>query len=80
MDKGTGEQWESEMNGESSMEAYTLTYAKQVARGNLVYDWEPKLGLCHKLEGWERMGGEREVQEGGDLWLIHVDVWQKSIL
>ena len=28
MDKGTGEEWESEMNGESSMDAYILTYAK----------------------------------------------------
>ena len=23
------------------------------------------------------MGGGREGQEGGDLWLIHVDIWQK---
>ena len=23
------------------------------------------------------MRGGREVQEGGDIWLIHVDVWQK---
>ena len=23
------------------------------------------------------MGGGREVQEEGNLWLIHVDVWQK---
>ena len=51
MDTSREEEGQGEMNGESSMEAYTLTYAKQVARGNLVYDWEPKLGLCHKLEG-----------------------------
>ena len=42
---------------------------------------ELKLGLCNNLEGWEGVAGGREVKEGGDichLWLIHVDVWQKS--
>ena len=29
MNKGGGEEGEGEMNGERSMEAYTLTYAKQ---------------------------------------------------
>ena len=36
--------------------------------------------LCDNLEGWDRVEGGMEVQEGGDmynLWLIHVDVWQK---
>ena len=36
--------------------------------------------LCDKLEGWDGVGGRREVQEGGDiciLWLIHGDVRQK---
>ena len=36
--------------------------------------------LCDNLEGWDKVGGGREVQKGGDiynLWLIHVDVWQK---
>ena len=37
--------------------------------------------LCDYLEGWDGVGDGREVQEGGDtyvdLWLIHVDVWQK---
>ena len=38
--------------------------------------------LCDSLEGWDGVGGGREVQEGGDyvyLWLIHVDGWQKLI-
>ena len=38
---------------------------------------ELKLGLCNNLERWEGVGGGREVQEEGNLWLIHVDVWQK---
>ena len=32
------------------------------------------------IEGWEKMGGRREVQEAGIyvyLWLIHVNVWWK---
>ena len=36
--------------------------------------------LCDNLEGWDKVVGGREVQKGGDiynLWLIHVDVWQK---
>ena len=36
--KGGKEEGEGEMNGESSMEAYTLTYVKQIASGNWLYD------------------------------------------
>ena len=35
MDTGVGEEGEGGMNGESSMEAYTLPYVKQIANGNL---------------------------------------------
>ena len=37
---------------------------------------------CNNLEGWELVGGRREVQEGGTyvhLLLIHVEVWQKPM-
>ena len=34
--------------------------------------------LCDNIEGWDRVGDRREVQEGGFMWLIHVDVGQKS--
>ena len=41
MDKGWGgEEGEGEMNGENSMEAYTLPYVKQIANGKLLYDSE----------------------------------------
>ena len=33
--------------------------------------------LCDNIEGWDRVGDRREVQEGGVIWLIHVDVGQK---
>ena len=35
------------------------------------------LVLSDSLEGWDGVGGGREVQEGAYLLLIHVDVWQK---
>ena len=42
---------------------------------------ELKPGLWNNLEGWDGVGGRREVQEGGDvcicLWVIPVVVWQK---
>ena len=37
-----------------------------MANGNLLYGLKLKWGLCNNLEGWERVGGGREVQEGGD--------------
>ena len=40
MDKHKGEEGGGEINGERSMEAYTLTYVKQTANGNLLYDSE----------------------------------------
>ena len=42
---------------------------------------EIKPGLCDNLEGWEGVGDEKEVQEGGTykyLRLIHIAVLQKS--
>ena len=38
--------------------------------------------LYDNLEGWDGVGGRREVQEGGAqvyLGLNHVDVWQKPM-
>ena len=37
---GGGEERESGVNGESSMEAYTLPCVKQITNGNLLYDTE----------------------------------------
>ena len=69
MDKGRGEEGAGEMNGESSMEAYTLTYAKQPASGNLLYDaGSTNLALCENPKGWDGVGGGSEVQEGGDMY------------
>ena len=43
-----------------------------------VYQRELKSGALYNLEGWDGVGGEREVEREGTyvyLWLIHVDVW-----
>ena len=60
---------------------YILDYWKNIKlidNGNLVCDSELKLGLCNNPEGWEvERRFKREVQ-AVHLWLIHVDVWQKS--
>ena len=31
------------------------------------------LGLCDNLEGWESVGGGKEVQEGGDMCIPMAD-------
>ena len=67
-EKSEGEEGEGEMNGESIMEAYTLTYLKQIAYGDFfVWPRELKLGLCNNLMCWERVRGGRKVQERGDI-------------
>ena len=61
---------------------HTPSYVKQIASGNLLFasgssNWCP---MTDNLEGWDGVGGGREVQKEGTyvyLWLIHVDVWQK---
>ena len=56
------------------METYTLPYVKQIASGSLLYkSGKPKPGLCDNLEGWDGVGGEREVQQGGDVCISMAD-------
>ena len=82
MTMGGGEEGEGEMNGESSKEAYTLPYVKQIANGNLLYESgnsnQGSITIQMGEKGQE-VGG-RFKREGTYvyLWLIHVDVWQKS--
>ena len=33
--------------------------------------------LCDNLDGWDGVVGGKASPEGGDILLIHVDVWQK---
>ena len=49
-----------------------------MASGSLLYvTGSPKPVLCDNPEWLDGEGGGRGVQEGGDIWPIRVDVWQK---
>ena len=47
-------------NGESTMNAYTLPYVKQIVSGNLLYG-SGNSNWCSvdNLEGWDEVGGSR---------------------
>ena len=60
------------MNGESGKEKYTLPYGKQRASGNVLYGSELNRVLCDNLEGWDGVGGGREVQ-GGNICIPMAD-------
>ena len=54
-----------------SIDTYTLPY---VNSGNFLYDARNSNPmLCDKLEGWDRVEGGREVQEGGDICISAAD-------
>ena len=50
MDKGGGEGGEGEMNAESSLDAYTLTYVNRYQQEFAVWLREHKPGLCDNLD------------------------------
>ena len=51
------------------------TYVKWIASGNLLYDSGTSRSslLCDNLEGWDVVGGGREVQERGDICIPVAD-------
>ena len=63
------------MNGDSVMEAYTLTHVNRQPTDFAVQLRELRLGLCNNLEGWESAGSGREIQEGGDIGTPMVNSW-----
>ena len=64
---------EGEMYGESNMET-CITICKIDSQWEFAV-WLRKLkqGLCVNLEGWDRQGDGREVQEGGDICIPTAD-------
>ena len=65
---------EGEMYGESNMETYITICKIDSQREFVICLRKLKQGLCINLEEWDGEGDRREVQEGGNLWLIHVEV------
>ena len=55
-------------------ETHILPYVKQIASGNSLCDaGSPKLVLCDNLEGWDGVGGGKEVQKGGGICISKAD-------
>ena len=75
---GHGERGEKgEMNGKSNIETYITICKMESQWAFAVWLRKLKQGHCINLERWNR---ERDGKEGiyVSLWLIHVDVWQKT--
>ena len=78
---GGREEGEGERYGESNMEIYITICKIDSQREFVVWLTKLKQGLCINLEGWDGEADGREAQKGGIyvyLWLIHVEVWQKT--
>ena len=58
---------DSGVYGECNMETYIAICKIDSQWEFTIWLKELKLGLCNNLEGWEMVGGRREIQEGGDL-------------
>ena len=74
------------MYGKSNMETYITICNIDSQQEFAVWIRKLKQELCINLEGWDAGGDGREVQEGGDicsliinLWLINVEVRQKTM-
>ena len=61
------------MYGKSNLETYITISKIDSQREFAACLRELKLGLCNNLEGWNREGGGREVQEGGDICIPMAD-------
>ena len=64
---------EGEMYGKSNTETYMTICKIDSEREFAVCLRKLKQGLCTNLEGWDRKGGGREVQKGGDICISMAD-------
>ena len=56
------------------METHTSPHEKETASGNVLYDaGSSNLELFDNLEGWDGVGGGREVQQGRDICVPMAD-------
>ena len=69
----TAGEGEDRMNGEGNTGTHTLPYVKYIAGKSLMYDSGSSVS-CSGIAWWgDGVGGEREVQEGGDICLSKAD-------
>ena len=61
------------MNGESSMETYTLPFVKQRAKENFLYDSSNSNQHSNNLEGWGGVTSGREGGKGGNVGIPRTD-------
>ena len=67
-------QWGKERVGQIERVAWKFITIYKTASGNLVYDaGSSNQVLCDNLEGWDRLGGGRKVQERGDICMPVAD-------
>ena len=69
------------MYGKCNTETYITICKIDGQRKFAVWLRKVRQGLCINLEGWDGAGDGREVHKGGIyvyLWLIHVEVCQKT--
>ena len=68
------------MNGESSMEAYQLTHKTDSQwKFAMIQGTQTEAATTQRGEkGWDVAGKFKREGTYVHLWLIHVDVWQKS--
>ena len=62
------------MYGECNMEIYNTIYKIDSQWAFAAWLRGFKQGLCDNLEGWDREGDKREVQEGGDICIPMADL------
>ena len=78
------ESWKekSVLEKHSNVEAYITICKIDSQREFAVWLRKLEQGLCINLEGWDGEGDGREIQKERGiyiyLWLIHVEVWQKT--
>ena len=72
------EEGEGAMNGESSMETYTLSYVNRQPRGICCVTRELQLGLCNSLEELGKVGGGR--REGASRGRRHMYTYGSFML
>ena len=61
------------MYGKSNMETYITMCKIDSQREFAAWLRKLKQGLCVSLEGWDREGGGRQVQKGGDICKLIAD-------